>query len=419
MTSPSHATDVAERLRATLGTPELDWLIGRVRRRLERGDPINGTAVLRDPTAAQRAALEALLGRTPRNPGRLTIDLAELDLLVRHAGLADGLADAIVTLTGPFTDRRAETMRWARAWADVIEEAMERVERRPPLDDWLRTIALNGLLTRLSRRDPKEADRLLTAALDVTDRLPAQPVTTLARLAAETLDDSHALDYGRPEGTLAIRAAAALSGIDLADDANGRRDTWASVGVLCDELSAPVLALNLRAGDRSLTSRALTLHAESGEPARLTLRQLLRHQPQFSPAITGATVFACENPAVVAVAADRLGPASAPLVCLDGQRKTAARTLLGLLGAAGIQLAYHGDFDWGGIRIGNVMVRDHAARPWRFSTPDYQATRGGAPLSGDPVPARWDPALAPALQDAGRAVHEEQLLDDLLTDLAQ
>ncbi|MGH8931627.1 MAG: TIGR02679 family protein [Egibacteraceae bacterium] len=406
------------RLEATLGTPELGWLVTRVRRKLERGQAIAGTVALRDPTTDQRAAVEALLGRTPRLAGSLTVDLVELDRLVRHAALADGLAGAVVALTGPVSDLRAEAARREREWAAVIDEGLARAGDRPAVAEGIAKVTGSGLLRRLSRGDPLEAGRLLTRAMNVTDRLPARPVTTLARLAAETLDDSHALDHGRPEATLAIRAAAALSGLRLVDDANGRRDAWASVGVLCDELSAPVLVLNLHTDPGSLTGRALVLHAEAGEPARLTLRQLLRHEPRFSPAVTGHTVFVCENPSVIAAAADRLGPASAPLVCLDGQRKTAARTLLDLLSASGVALTYHGDFDWGGIRIGNVMHRDHAARPWRFSTPDYHATHGGTPLEGRPVPARWDPTLAPALSEAGRAVHEEQLLDDLLGDLA-
>jgi uncharacterized protein (TIGR02679 family) len=209
---------VTERLQTILGTPELAWLIIRVRHRLERGQAIVRTVTLRQPTAAQRAALEALLGRTLRHAGSLTVDLGQLDLLIRHAGLARGLADAVVTWTGPVTDRRAEAARLAREWSCVVAEAEARVADRPALRDWVTVTARSGLLRRLSCGDPKEARRLLTRVLDVTDRLPARPVTTLARLAAETLDDSHALDHGRPEGTLAVRAAAALSGAGLCDD---------------------------------------------------------------------------------------------------------------------------------------------------------------------------------------------------------
>ncbi|MGH8898615.1 MAG: TIGR02679 family protein [Egibacteraceae bacterium] len=414
MTPEPHADP---RLRATLGTPELAWLVTRVRQRLERGRAVRGTAVLRDATSAQRAAVEALLGRAPRAGATLTVDLEELDELVRHSELADGLADAVTRLHGPVTDRAALAARSERAWAEAVTAAAARIGDRAPLQAWLADVTATGLLRRAARSDSAEGKRLLDQVLTVADRLPAAGIP-LAELAASTLGDSHALDRGRPAGGLAIRAAARLGGVDLDAEGNDRRDAWAAVGVYCDELSAPVLVLGLRAEDRSLTGRVLTLHADAGEPARLSLRQLLRHPPQLTRAVTGARVFVCENPTVVASAAARLGPATAPLVCVEGQRKTAARVLLDLLNAAGIELAYHGDFDWGGLRVANVIVRDHHARPWRFTTTDYQATTGGAPLHGTPVAARWDPALAPALARTGRAVHEEQVLPDLLTDLA-
>jgi hypothetical protein len=50
---------------------------------------------------------------------------------------------------------------------------------------------------------------------------------------------------------------------------------------------------------------------------------------------------------------------------------------------------------------------------------DYErATGGGCALTGVPVAARWDDALAPAMRDRGTAIEEEAVADDLLTDLA-
>ncbi|MGH7279802.1 MAG: DUF2399 domain-containing protein, partial [Candidatus Rokuibacteriota bacterium] len=93
--------------------------------------------------------------------------------------------------------------------------------------------------------------------------------------------------------------------------------------------------------------------------------------------------------------------------------------LLRRLAAAGARLAYHGDFDWAGIRIGNLVVRRYRAAPWRFATGDYAAARGGRVLDGDPVAASWDPELQAAMIDGGRAVHEEEVLDRLVADLRE
>ena len=202
------------------------------------------------------------------------------------------------------------------------------------------------------------------------------------------------------------------------DSAEAWRDAWTSAGVLCDELSAPVLTLNLPGGGETLTDRALRLHAAAGEPYRLTTRQLLREPPAFASTDAARTVHVCENPTVVAAAANRLGAGCAPLVCVEGQPRTAARVLLGLLTAAGVHLAYHGDFDWAGIQIGNVIMRRHGAVPWRFSSVDYRAAEGGRALHGEPVAALWDPDLEATMLETGRVVHEEQVLDLLLIDLA-
>jgi uncharacterized protein (TIGR02679 family) len=179
-----------------------------------------------------------------------------------------------------------------------------------------------------------------------------------------------------------------------------------------------VLVVNLWSDGQSLSDRALRLHAEAGEPYRLTTRQLLREPPTFSTVLAGRIVYVCENPTIVAAAASRLGAAGAPLVCLEGHPRTAARLLLSRLVASGARLGYHGDFDWAGIHIGNLVMRRHGATPWRFSSVDYRAARGGRALDGDPVAATWDPDLERAMREVGRAVHEEEVLDLLMADLA-
>ncbi|MGH2898338.1 MAG: TIGR02679 family protein, partial [Solirubrobacteraceae bacterium] len=270
----------------------------------------------------------------------------------------------------------------------------------------------------LANGDVDRARALLEHAIALADRLPARGVP-LAELAAGVAGDSHALDVGEPLGTIALRLARRIGaprGLTEDDDARPR-DIWASVGVLCDELSAPALVLNLVAATTTATGRALAIHAEAGEPCRLSVRQLLRDPPQFQYS-RRPVIYVCENPSVVSSAADRLGARSEPLVCVEGQPRTAARLLLTHLASSGARLAYHGDFDWGGVRIGNVVIGQYGAAPWRFTAADYGATIGGRPLEGNPVDASWDAALAGAMLAAARAVHEEQVMNDLLSDLS-
>jgi uncharacterized protein (TIGR02679 family) len=160
----------------------------------------------------------------------------------------------------------------------------------------------------------------------------------------------------------------------------------------------------------------LRMHKSVGEPCRVTLRQLLRDPPVLGPA--NPRVFVCENPSVVNTAADRLGAHGQPLVCVDGQPKTAVRVLLSSLSRHGSSLRYHGDFDWPGIQISNLIFARHAALPWRMGVTDYRSAPKGVALEGAPATANWDDQLGAAMQAAGRAVHEEQVMDLLLQDLA-
>jgi len=105
--------------------------------------------------------------------------------------------------------------------------------------------------------------------------------------------------------------------------AEWRRTVWAAVGVLSGELTSPVLCLNIPGDPTTAAGRALAIWMEAGQPLHLTVRQLLRHPPSF-PGLRDRVVYVCENPTVVAEAANALGPRSAPLVCCSGHPAGAA-----------------------------------------------------------------------------------------------
>ncbi|WP_277035199.1 DUF2397 family protein [Actinacidiphila oryziradicis] len=133
--------------------------------------------------------------------------------------------------------------------------------------------------------------------------------------------------------------------------------------------------------------------------------------------------FATSNDgSMVSAAADAYGAACPPLVRLQGQPSAAAVTLLRHLHEQGATLHYHGDFDWGGLRIATTLLRHGPWRPWRYTVADYRAaataTPLAAPLTGTPAESPWDPALASGLAELGVRVEEESVLGDLLSDLA-
>ncbi|MEO3888458.1 TIGR02679 family protein [Nonomuraea sp. B5E05] len=405
----------SERLVRLLGGDEIAWLVDRARHRLEQGKPLTGTVTLTAATPAQRRAAEVLLGRRAGAGSSLSVSLDGVDRILRASGVtADGLREAVVRLRGPIRDLSGEKATRTAAWERAFTRLDALVADRPELSGWRSWLESTGLVRRLATT-AGEARTLLDRLSAVLERLPS-PGTPLGRLAAETCGDAHGLDEGRPLATLALSAARALSGLPYAGEAgaDARRSAWAAVGVHLDDLSSLVLCLGLPGDDRSPTGRMLSAARAAGEPCVLTLRQLRRNESPFPAGL----VRICENPVVVAAAADELGASCPPLVCGGGRPSTAVWRLLDLLAAGGATFAYHGDFDWGGIAIAASVHERLGFLPWRFDAASYQAVPSSAPLSGQARPTPWDPGLTVAMERRGVRVEEELVLAELIADLA-
>ncbi|WP_020642423.1 TIGR02679 family protein [Amycolatopsis balhimycina] len=362
-------------------------------------------------TPAQRDAVHRLLGRRPRAGNTLTVSLPAVDGILRSSGASPaGLPAAIIALTGPITDRNERAAAVDAAWRRAFAPLAALVETRPELADWHTRLHANGLVRRLAGT-PESAEPLLADLARVVAELPSagEPLGTFA---ARTAHDAHALDDGRPLATLALGAARALAGLPESSS----RETWAAVGVLRDDVSSTVLTFGFPGDPHTATGRALAAFRSAGQPVVLTLRQLVADPPR----LTAIPVAICENPVVVTTAADRLGVACPPLVCTHGQPGAAVMHLLRALADAGAELRYHGDFDWGGIRIANVLFERLPVRPWRFDAATYRrvaAAHPGTALTGIPAVASWDPDLAPAMTELATKVEEESVLDSLIRDL--
>ncbi len=375
------------------------------------GRPLSGVVTLGSATHDQRRAIERLLGRRAGAGASLSVSLDEVDAVLRRSGSApDGLADVTRLLIGTVPSRSTEAAAWSAAFSPLDE----LIARRPLLATWRAWLDSTGMVRRLAS-DPEIASTLITAAVRVLAELPSEGIA-LGRLAAETTGDAHGLDDGCPLATIVLSAARVLRGSPPAGDgtAGERRTSWAAVGVHRDELSSSVLCLGLPGGADTVTGRMLALAKESGEPCVLTLRQLSAARL----GVGAGMVSVCENPIVLASAADELGPVCPPLVCVNGQPSAAVLRLLDLLSMDGAGFRYHGDFDWGGIRIGNTLRDRIAWEPWRFDAEAYSSTTvAGGSLTGKPADATWDSELRPALERRGVRIEEELVLPALLDDL--
>jgi uncharacterized protein (TIGR02679 family) len=425
------APEAGTRLRRLLGGETTAWLVQRVRDRLEFGRPLTGTVTLTDATVEQRRAVERLTGRPARSGASLSVSLPEIDRILRESGAApDGLAEAVTLLTGPLRDRNRDRADADAAWVAAFEPLDATVAGRAELAAWRGWLDMTGVVRRLAP-DPAAAQALLVQVAAVLRRLPTRGMP-IGRLAAECCGDAHALDDGRPAGTLALSAARALAGLPFAADgsADSRRAAWAFVGVHLDDLSSLALCFGLPGDTRTALGKVLALYREAGQPAVLTLRQLRCHDEP----LRAGSVRICENPVVIAAAADELGNCCQPLVCVGGQPSAAGWLLLDLLAEGGADFRYHGDFDWGGIRIASAvrlrMSRWQARwQPWRYDRDAYETLAAALPpespaarltrLAGEPLATPWDPDLATAMARRDLRIEEELSLDALLTDLSE
>lgn len=400
----------SERLERLLGGDALAGLRKRLRRRFE-DDAMPATLRIGNLSDAEHAALAALTGRPSPYRRSLNVDVAAVDTALAATGIAASLRDALERLDGPIVSRSALRTSVALRWRRVFEAPAS-----PLLAALLAGADGRSVLRRLAQGDGEYADRLRDDADRVLRQLP-QAGTARALLAAQTLGDAHALDNGRSIATLVLAALRLRHGAPPEAEVRSR-ELWAGAGVLVNELARPALFLNLPVlPDRSGDGR----RTRYGSPDYIALRELVRTPPRWN--VRGVDLYVCENPNIVAIAADRLGDRCAPLVCTDGMPAAAQRVLLAQLAAAGARLFYHGDFDWPGLHIGNFVMRTFAARPWRFTAADYREALSGLPggrteLGGAAVAASWDDELSAAMATCRIGVPEEAIADVLAGDLA-
>src|SRR5260221_9825431 len=207
MVSGSGVSD-PQRGRGVLGAPELGWRVDRIRRRLGRGGPVDGTVTLVGATAEQRRAAARLLGHAIGRGTSLSIPLPEVDAALRRAGVASGLRAAVETLAGPVRDPAAERAAEIRQFQEALDAARRsRLARAGWHIAWLDDISRDGSLTRLVRHGQ---GHLLAQASAVLERLPSGPdgpAVLLPVLAEAVTRDTQALG-ATPLAGLVLRALA-------------------------------------------------------------------------------------------------------------------------------------------------------------------------------------------------------------------
>jgi uncharacterized protein (TIGR02679 family) len=405
-----------ERLRRVLGAPELGWLVDRIRVRLERGEPVDGTVTLVGAGPEQRRAVARLLGRRTGRGTSLSVALPDVEAALRRAGITCGLRTAIETLAGrPVRDPAAERVSQIQHFHQALDGARRsRLAGEEWHAAWLDAVSRDASLNRLVRHGQQH---LLAQATAVLERLPngaGESAVLLPALAQAATGDTTALN-ATPLASLVLRALALREAVSVPASREAERALWTAAGVVTDDLASQVLVLNLRSGGGRLGSW-LTEAAQAGEPFRITLHQLTA----MTILPLAIDLYVCQNAAVLRAAAGQLGPSSAPLVCTEGEPSVACYQLLQTAVATGTRIRWHSDLDWTGLRTTAAAVKRLGAVPWLMGADDYRAAlpASSEPLRGRVADSPWDPGLAELMHSGGRAVTEEQQLPALLAGLA-
>ncbi|MEM9364861.1 MAG: TIGR02679 family protein [Planctomycetota bacterium] len=395
-------------------------LIERLDKRLGQRDDLSGNVTISDASAQTVDAITGLLGKTPTRSGRITLRLQDLDKAIKHATGVD-LAGALTIILGrppshPATDRRAEQehwdqarTRWMEGWQDTSDDVLCLLRSYPKTRE----------LIRITDQDLESARALMEDLRRCLTRLPLPSPAPLPIFATETLGDAHALDGDRTFHRLLRDAIEALHGDPSSENRKRTRDVFGDVGIVLDELASTVLVLNLRPRPDGWVGRYLNDAALAGEPIRLTFRQLGRNGLRFDA--EHALVSVCENPSVMATAADQLGASCRPLICVEGFPSHAALALIGQIIRAGNVCRYHGDFDPAGIQIAHGLIVDHGMKSWRMDAEDYESVVAKSTLTFPDrigvIPTPWSPTLQMSLQEHRTGAIEEMVLETLLEDL--
>ena len=382
-----------------------------IRQRAQRGHAIESGVLRVTLTDPQRREVARLLG-TPWDISGRPVRLQGLAAVLAEHGLT--VRTFVEALDGhPLVNQRqvrAEHQAMADAERSAAVAMLGEVGVDPvDVEAWL---ADPGL--------PRPGSGNLSALAEQVSQvwrcLPrsAQSQVRLAQLAATAQQDAHALDYREELGRATVRLIAVTQGLPRPLNA-GRdwRRAWAAAGVCCDAVSSRVLVVNLPMSGAA--PAALWNSAAPGEPLWLSLRSI---SGSWSVS-AGTTVFVCENPTILEAAADELGPRCPPLVCTDGIPAIAALDLIAVLTANGCSIAVRADIDEAGfVVVEQVRSVAPAAEAWRFDISIYARYLGLAEVAvADDEPAKLR-QLRDLYAQHRTPLHEEELLDQLISDLA-
>lgn len=411
-----------QRLRAIFDTPGWRRFIAKLETYREAGKPLPTSVTLPNPSDDERLHHARLLRQSANhNSSNLRYDLAKLSNALSSVDLPSDWNDILTAVRGHVSEEKLDRLANRQAWTNFWPQVMPALDELlfPGSHEWLQSLRRDGSLKRQCKGNTDEGMDMLITAARLLQALPLLEERPLTRVAADFCGNSHALDAATPLSTLVLRGLALRFKRPSPTRSDERRDLWAAVGVIGDDLSAPVLTFNLGCQGESSFCRLIAMTSADLQPVHLTSRMLWA--ADWTKIICPHEVYVFENPTIISLAASHLGSRCPPIICGNGEPCHAARHLMKQLRAAGCTLWYHGDFDWAGVSIAGRIFTEFGAKPWLFDAEAYETAMAleSRPLNGSPIPTPWSATLSSRMQIHGKAYDEERLADLLIHALAQ
>ncbi|WP_291426741.1 DUF2399 domain-containing protein [Deinococcus sp.] len=335
-------------------------------------------------TPADWEALSRLTGGKAGPP----LDLAVLDEALRRSSHGVSLPELLTELNGgPIRVQRQEREAFATAWIAVLEQVSDT--------GWREVLRGGEGGANLLQKAIKGGSEVALTVQTVAAALALARAETLSfpLLAARVTGNAHALDDDQLAGKV-FRAAADRLGVPRPE-----RDGVSSVA-LCANLCGPDW-----------------LTGAAGHTLALPLREVQQLTGLYAPT---NRVWVLENPSVFE--ALHAAHPQAPLICTSGQPGAATTELLRRLPLSTTAFLSC-DLDVGGLRIASFLRRSIALhwQPWRMDAQAYAlaCTRGKVALNGALAGFTDFPELLAAMKAGGVGAHQENLLPELLADLAE
>lgn len=409
-----------KQLRTIFDTEGWSRLIAKLETYREAGKPLPTSVTLSQPTDEERIRHARLLRQQVNHQSTsLRYDLAKLGAALSSAQLPADWNEILTALHGPVPHEKLATQAKQLAWKQFWMHVTSNLSNLPfpKAEEWCESLRRDGSLRRHCKGDAEAGMKLILTAARLLQMLPLLEERPLTSIAAEFCGSSHALDAATPLSTLVLRGLALRYGRPTPTRSDERRDLWSAVGVIGDDLSAPVLTFNLGLHGEQPLCQFIAMTSADLQPVHLTPRMLWA--ADWTQITCPDEVFICENPTIISLAASQLGTRCPPILCVNGEPCHAARHLMRRLREDGCTLWYHGDFDWPGIAIAARIFAEFGAKPWLFDNHAYEQAKPleSRPLVGGAIPTPWSPALSSTMQNHGRAYDEERLAEFLLNDL--